>query len=62
MDPNANLKEIRAILAEAQKGISPNAADRLVELVEALDGWLTGGGFLPQPWNHARLLSGKEGV
>ena len=27
-------------------------ASRLAELVEALDGWITGGGFLPSAWNR----------
>jgi hypothetical protein len=28
--------------------------DRLVELVEALDGWISGGGFLPARWQKAQ--------
>jgi hypothetical protein len=26
-------------------------ADRMVELIDALDGWLCRGGFLPVGWN-----------
>lgn len=62
MDPNANLEEQRklakwlliqlstdkAMLAEFD---SADEAARLAELVQALDEWLSGGGFLPKDWN-----------
>lgn len=67
MDPNANLKEQRELVAiihrlsdatsELEGGALTQAtvalsqhAERLAELVEALDEWITGGGFLPQGW------------
>jgi hypothetical protein len=66
MDPNANLKEQRAIVArlntimdeESNDGVLNGAGQcawieesmRLVELVEALDGWLSSHGFLPAAW------------
>lgn len=55
MDPNANLEEQRK-LAQAisttlyRETIIPDA-ERLAELVQALDKWLSGGGFLPKDWN-----------
>ena len=56
MDPNANLSEqlgcARRILAE--DGAHPDDAIRLAELVEALDVWLSSGGFLPDRWQHKR--------
>jgi hypothetical protein len=54
MDPDANLAEMRdlstRILGDA--GLDPISydADRLAELVQALDGWLSGGGFPPKAW------------
>lgn len=58
MDPNANLKEMLELAASMQKayedeggnGIDQDDANRLAELVEALDGWLKGKGFLPTRW------------
>ena len=54
MDPNANLKEQQRLSAELlegnEDGIDPIKAYRLAELVEALDGWIRRGGFLPTDW------------
>lgn len=55
MDPNACLEEIRElvsdIFADDKSNIdSLRRGDRLAELVEALDGWLSKGGFLPADW------------
>ena len=58
MDPNANLKEQRELAAKMLRdfedtegnGIDQDDANRLAELVEALDGWIKGGGFLPHDW------------
>lgn len=71
MDPDANLIEqreiVRAVLAIydacADDGsLSPSQAasletyaGRLAELVQALDEWLTGGGFLPSRWERRPL-------
>lgn len=60
MDPDANLKEQREI-REAILGMSEitdtddlirleDKARRLVDLSEALDEWISKGGFLPQAW------------
>jgi hypothetical protein len=59
MDPNANLGETRRLLARMLDGDQPNDnylddAQRLAELARALDGWITGGGFLPDEWARRR--------
>ena len=56
MDPNATLQEIRDILSDHfQGGCELSDLHRLAELMEALDGWLAGGGFLPTQWDtHTR--------
>ena len=56
MDPNANLSEIRGLILKAEvletedKSLPSDDSDRLVELVNALDEWMTAGGFLPRHW------------
>lgn len=55
MDPDANLAEQRRLVRELLDGgltIEETAerADRLAQLVEALDAWLTGGNYLPNAW------------
>ena len=53
MDPNATLAEIRDIVATSiQSGNSEWASARLVELVDALDSWLSRGGFAPECWTR----------
>ena len=59
MDPDANLAEQRRIIARMnQHSMTVSCActkcvddgARLAELVQALDEWLTRGGFLPPSW------------
>lgn len=65
MDPNANLKEQREIVArmielqdmpddpptdEGRYAEHAQLAARLAELVQALDEWITKGGALPAAW------------
>ncbi len=66
MDPNANLSETRRIVRtinEIQDACPDDGdytdrqlqqlarhANRLAELSEALDGWLSSGGFFPSRW------------
>jgi hypothetical protein len=57
MDPNACLKEIRQIIANAREmeedgedGDLLYDQDRFLDLVEALDSWISKGGFLPKDW------------
>jgi hypothetical protein len=54
MDPTANLREqleiVRAMLDLESEHVDTSQAVRLAELVEALNGWLSRGGFLPLQW------------
>jgi hypothetical protein len=64
MDPNANLAELRRLVARFMQAwdeadeetgavtIDTDDALRMAELVEALDGWLSKGGFLPAAWSR----------
>lgn len=51
MDPNANLEEQRRIVSTIIRDGSGDA-ERLADLVEALDEWLSKGGFLPEAWKR----------
>lgn len=69
MDPDANLKEQREIAREIQAiwddcnedgtltfpqmAAISDKAGRLAELVEALDKWISKGGFLPAAWKRS---------
>lgn len=59
MDPDANLAEQRRILYLLRTNgyrtptHREQAVDRLLDLVEALDGWLMKGGFPPKDWREA---------
>lgn len=63
MDPNATLRELRQLAAQIitdyddveGNGIDQDDANRLAELVEALDDWITKGGFLPGAWAKRQL-------
>jgi hypothetical protein len=55
MDPDACLKEIREIKKEILCGNviladMEHVSDRLAELIDTLDYWITRGGFLPKDW------------
>ena len=56
MDPNANLDEQLRLANKILRSDKWTDADaeRLAELVEALDGWIDRGGFLPQHWSIGR--------
>ncbi len=59
MDPTANLEEQRKLVEEVQNGIGDwrtfgENATRLAELAEALDKWISSGGFLPAQWKGGR--------
>lgn len=58
MDPNANLEELRTLAGSVATDIDyigrEEDARRLAELVLALDGWLSKGGFLPSEWAKGR--------
>lgn len=59
MDPDANLDELRKRVAKAQSCIMAGSSlnkveddiERACELFEALDNWLSDGGFLPKDWS-----------
>ena len=56
MDPNATLHYMRqlseAIQAAVDSGepIDDGDATGLADMVQAMDGWLSSGGFLPKGW------------
>jgi len=56
MDPNTALQNAREALARREAAYSDrsteenSAADDLAESFEALDAWLSKGGFLPAEW------------
>lgn len=53
MDPDAALAEIRTVVRNVDT-VPPEAApgvlSELCDRIDGLDQWLTGGGFLPDPW------------
>lgn len=62
MDPEANLKELLELSEEVLNGdlddfdqsevyAVAEKATRMAELVQALDGWIKKGGFLPKSWS-----------
>lgn len=59
MDPNANLNEFRDLRDDIRtaeyRGEKVSMVDlfHVFELYEAMDTWLTKGGFLPRPWADA---------
>jgi hypothetical protein len=52
MDVDVTLNEIRNLVAMHYAGDFIDY-DKLVDFVDALDGWITKGGFLPSDWNKA---------
>ncbi len=54
MDPDANLAEQRRLLRKFRmRGrLTAGEASRLAELADALDEWISKGGFLPAAWNR----------
>jgi hypothetical protein len=49
VDPDETLSRIRECVADG----GPSAQSELIELVAALDEWLSGGGFIPDGWATA---------
>ena len=57
MDPNRALEDAReACRLHAMRGNDLDAFDDLVEAFEALDHWLSIGGFLPKEWEGPKVL------
>lgn len=53
MDPDATLQEIRILANKYKTGrADDHEVDRLVDLMDALDAWIEGGGFLPRDWRR----------
>lgn len=67
MDPNKALETLRFFIAEARRledeqddfadleawdNLHIGALLQIADAAEALDGWLSGGGFLPTAWNN----------
>jgi hypothetical protein len=54
MDPSETLRLLRLTIAQMQVDEDPGVlrahAAEVAEYFEALDTWLSDGGFLPQPW------------
>lgn len=54
MDPDETLRQIRLLIKQMRVDESPEIrkqhADDLAELIEALDEWLSKGGFSPAAW------------
>lgn len=60
MDPDEVLRKIRAITEDHYDSEIPgNVMDELVELIDALDQWITTGGFLPSEWKDHGVGSGR---
>ncbi len=60
MDPNACLAEIRQLIAKSYSNKRDfGDADRLAELIESLDTWISTGGFLPKVWEKCNCGCGK---
>lgn len=69
MDPNATLEDIRTDIAVYMNPSSPQSAQGLVaeaiiEHMQALDEWLSKGGFLPKVWQgaHAQQKGADYGL
>ena len=60
MDPDVALAELRAAIEELKAGMREeasvwdlsDAADKVIVKQEALDSWLSRGGFLPRAWRQ----------
>lgn len=54
MDPTETLRLLRLTIKQYHVDDDPDVkaahADEITEYVEALDGWMTSGGFLPNQW------------
>jgi hypothetical protein len=56
MDPDETLHQLRLAITEYRQAADPgqklHAADGVIDYAEALDHWLTDGGFRPAAWNQ----------
>jgi hypothetical protein len=62
MDPNENLRRLRALVESSNTDNvlqTPREAE-IVDLFEALDQWITNGGFIPDDWaKRLRTSTGR---
>jgi hypothetical protein len=56
MDPNEALRQLRTAITTYRVALDPatarDAADRMADHADALDQWLTQGGFPPTAWRQ----------
>lgn len=56
MDPNETLRLLRLTIAQVKVDEDPKVREahmhEVIEYVEDLDAWITGGGFLPTAWQE----------
>lgn len=51
MDPNVTLAAIRDLVTVSnERALTITESNELCERIEALDEWLSKGGFSPEPW------------
>ncbi len=66
MDPNANLEEQRRLREKITRDLGvcntvlPRDIEKFVELVAALDEWISEGGFLPCDWQYPVDVVGQR--
>jgi hypothetical protein len=64
MDPNKTLANMRAILAEMNRGITESEfvslADELYWMIRDLDTWMSHGGYLPTEWNRRNRATAQR--
>ena len=54
MDPNTTLHELRELVARVQGGLGRVEPEEFAERFDALDGWMSKGGFVPDAWRETR--------
>lgn len=62
MDPNETLANLRNYADHVVRHSGDTYAVRLAEHFQALDEWLSKGGFRPREWSAARTFSGQAGA
>lgn len=65
-DPDRGLDDVRELISDwsvSNAGRRDELAEQIIELVEQMDNWLTGGGPLPADWTRMRnILAGHRRV
>jgi hypothetical protein len=55
MDPDQTLAEIRVLADKVlNQGCHPDNSISMALQIQALDTWISSGGFLPEPWSGPR--------